>query len=401
MTSVRLTGARIVLPDRVLACGDVTITDGLITGVGSDVDVPSRPGDGTVTAQRHADTVDLEGHWLAPGFVDMHVHGGGGASYTAGDADEALRAAAFHRAHGTTTTVASLVTAAPRQLLDSVAALAGLVEDGILAGLHLEGPYLSHARCGAQDPALLRAPDTAETDALVRAARGTIRMMTLAPELPGALDLVRRLADTGVAVAIGHTDGTYGETQAALDAGASVATHLFNAMRGIHHRDPGPVTALLHDSDAVVEIINDKVHLHPEIVNLTYRVAGAARVALVTDAMSAAGMPDGTYTLGPVNTRVDGGIARLVGSDTIAGSTLTLDRALRTAVYDNRLPIADAVRSLTATPAAALGLADTIGTIEVGKRADLVVLDPDLRVTAVMRHGRWVHDTACDPRHAD
>ncbi|UGQ11025.1 N-acetylglucosamine-6-phosphate deacetylase [Yinghuangia sp. ASG 101] len=392
MTRIRLTGARVVLPDTVLEDGDVTVADGVITGVG----VPSRPGDGDHTegAWCHADTVDLDGHWLTPGFVDMHVHGGGGASYTAGDADEALRAVAFHRAHGTTTTVASLITATPGQLLDSVAALAGLVEDGILAGLHLEGPYLSHARCGAHDPALLRAPDTVETDALVRVARGTIRMMTLAPELPGALDLVRRLADTGVVAAIGHTDGSHGHTLAALDAGASVATHLFNAMRGIHHRDPGPITALLHDSGAVVEIINDKVHLHRGIVNLTYQAAGAARVALVTDAISAAGMPDGTYALGPVNTRVHGGIARLVDSDTIAGSTLTLDRALRTAVHENRLPITDAVRSLTATPAAALGLSDTIGTIEEGKRADFVVLDPDLRVTAVMHHGRWVRDNA-------
>ncbi|HSA52361.1 MAG TPA: N-acetylglucosamine-6-phosphate deacetylase [Yinghuangia sp.] len=390
MTRIRLTGARVVLPDTVLEDGDVTVTDGVITGVAAGSGAPSRPGDADPADARHRpETVDLGGRWLVPGFVDMHVHGGGGASYTAGDPDQGLAAAAFHREHGTTTTVASLVTAAPGQLRDSVAALAGLVEDGILAGLHLEGPYLSRVRCGAHDPALLRAPDAAETDALVKAARGTIRMVTLAPELPGAVDLVRRLSDAGVVPAIGHTDATHRETQAALDAGASVATHLFNAMRGLHHREPGPVAALLQDSDAVIELINDGVHLHPDIVSLTYQAAGASRIALITDAMSAAGMPDGTYALGPVTTRVEAGIARLADSDTIAGSTLTLDRALRTAVHDNHLPITDAVRSLTATPAAALGLADTIGTIETGKCADLVVLDHDLHVTAVMRHGRW------------
>lgn len=398
----RLTGARVVLPGSVLERGVVTVADGLITGVAAG-DAPGGPrgrpeasGDADVGRFRHAATVDLHGRWLVPGFVDMHVHGGGGASYPSGDPQQALRAAAFHRAHGTTTTVASLVTAAPGQLLDSVAALADLVDDGVLAGLHVEGPYLSRVRCGAHDPALLRAPDAAEADALLRAARGTLRMMTLAPELPGAVDLVRRLSDAGAVAAIGHTDASYDQTRAALDAGARVATHLFNAMRGLHHREPGPIAALLRDSGVVVELVNDTVHVHPDMVGLTYQAAGAGRVALITDAMSAAGMPDGTYALGPVTARVDGGIARLAGTDTIAGSTLTLDRALRNAVHGSGLPIVDVVRSLTATPATALGLAESVGTIEPGKRADLVVLDTGLHVTAVMRGGDWIDRRAPD-----
>jgi N-acetylglucosamine-6-phosphate deacetylase len=384
---LRLVGARVVLPESVLDPGEVLVEGEMITAVGS-------PGeDAPATASRpDADMLDLTGHWLVPGFVDMHVHGGGGASYTAGDVDQALHVAAFHRAHGTTTTMASLVTASRDELLRSVSMLAGLVEDGVLAGVHLEGPYLSRARCGAHDPDLLRAPDRAETDALLKAGRGTVRMVTLAPELDGGVELVRRLVDADVLAAVGHTDGTHRETLAALSAGASVATHLFNAMRSVHHREPGPVTALLEDSGVVVELINDGVHLHPGIVNLAFQAAGSSRVAFITDAMGAAGMPDGTYPLGPMTARVEGGIARLADGDSIAGSTLTLDRALRTAVRDNHLPITDAVRALTETPTRALGLADRVGSLTPGRRADAVVLDADLRVAGVLWRGRWVGD---------
>jgi N-acetylglucosamine-6-phosphate deacetylase len=378
----RLTRARVVLPDAVLADGEVAFADGLITSVGAA---------GTAAGSAAGETVlDLGGQWLVPGFVDMHVHGGGGASYMSGDPEQALRAAAFHRTHGTTTTMASLVTAPHDELLRAVSALSGLVQDGELAGLHLEGPYLSRARCGAHDPDMLRDPDRDELTALLKAGRGTVRMLTLAPELPGGVEMVRQLVDAGVLAAVGHTDGTHRETQAALAAGASVATHLFNAMRSVHHREPGPVTALLQDSDVVVELINDGVHLHPGIVNLAFQAAGSARVAFITDAMSAAGMPDGTYPLGPMTARVEGGIARLVDGDSIAGSTLTLDRALRTAVRENHLPVIDAVRALTSTPARALGVADRVGSIEPGKQADLVVLDADLRVAHVLWRGQWM-----------
>jgi N-acetylglucosamine-6-phosphate deacetylase len=409
---MRLTGARAVLPGGVAENAGILVEDGLITAIdstagpydggrtpgrrdatGSMGDPAAGSSDGADEATGPAGAVhDLTGHWLVPGFVDMHVHGGGGASYTAGDPDQALRAAAFHRTHGTTTTMASLVTASPAELLRCVRALAELVEDGVLAGIHLEGPYLSHARCGAHDPALLRDPDRAEIAALLEAGRGTVRMVTLAPELAGGVDLVRQLSGEGVTAAVGHTDGTHRQTLAAIEAGATVATHLFNAMRSVHHREPGPVTALLQDSAVTVELINDGVHLHPGIVGLAFAAAGAERVAFITDAMSAAGMPDGTYPLGPMTARVEGGIARLADGDSIAGSTLTLDRALRSAVLENGLPITDAVRALSSTPARTLGIADRVGTIETGKQADLVVLDADLRVAGVLWGGRWVGD---------
>ncbi|MCV7088876.1 N-acetylglucosamine-6-phosphate deacetylase, partial [Mycobacterium interjectum] len=229
---------------------------------------------------------------VAPGFIDMHVHGGGGASYT--DADGVGTAAEFHLRHGTTTTLASLVTASPAELIGGVRALATATRRGTVAGIHLEGPWLSRARCGAHDPARMRDPEPAEIDAVLTAGGGAIRMVTLAPELPGALDAIRRFLDAGVVVAVGHTDATYQQTRRALAAGATVGTHLFNAMPPLHHREPGPALALLQDAGVTVELIADGVHVHPEVVRAVIRAAGPDRVALVTDAIAAAARDGGS-----------------------------------------------------------------------------------------------------------
>ncbi|KWX02988.1 N-acetylglucosamine-6-phosphate deacetylase [Carbonactinospora thermoautotrophica] len=375
--------ARLVLPGGVVEDGWLEVRSGRIAAVGAAGDAPLP-----------RDALDLRGHWVVPGFVDIHVHGGGGASYTTGDPEEARAAAEFHRGHGTTTTVASLVTATVADLERSVAALTDLVEDGLLAGLHLEGPYLSRARCGAHDPNLLRAPDTGEVARLLDAARGTIRMVTIAPELPGGLDVIRQLADAGVLAAIGHTDATYAQTRAAIEAGATVATHLFNGMRGMHHREPGPVIAAMADAGVTVEVINDGGHLHPAVIGVVFDAVGADRVALITDAVSAAGMPDGVYRLGPVSVRVAGGVVRLVDGGSLAGSTLTMAGAFRRTVREVGVPIEQASRAASLTPARLLGLDGRIGSIEEGKDADLVVLDDDLEVVAVMRRGEWVREFA-------
>ncbi|CAL9451219.1 N-acetylgalactosamine-6-phosphate deacetylase [Streptomyces sp. enrichment culture] len=369
-----LTGARVVLPDGVAEDGRVTVEGSRIAA-----DVPGEAG-----------TLDLAGHWVVPGFVDMHVHGGGGASFSAGSAEEALRAIATHRAHGTTTMVASTVTGGLDELARQAAVLSELVEQGDLAGIHFEGPFIARSRCGAHDPGLLRDPDPADVRALVEAARGAARMVTLAPELPGGLESVRLLADSGVIAAIGHTDASYEAVLEAIGAGATVATHLFNAMPALLHRAPGPVAALLEDERVTVELINDGVHLHPAVLELAFARAGAGRVALVTDAMGAAGMGDGLYPLGPLKVRVTDGVARLVEGGSIAGSTLTLDEALRRAVTVDGLRIEDAVRALALNPARLLGVADRVGSIEPGKDADLVVLDDGYRVAGVMRRGEWL-----------
>ena len=325
---------------------------------------------------------------LVPGFVDAHSHGGGGAAFTSGDPAQATTVLATHRAHGTTTMVASLVTDTLDRLEASVLALAPLVEAGELAGIHLEGPWLSGAHCGAHDPALLRAPDPAEVARLIDAGAGTVRMVTLAPELDGGLTSVALLADRGVIAALGHSDATYAVARAALDAGATVATHLFNAMRAVHHREPGPVLALVEDPRASVELIADGVHLHPEVLRWA-ATSAPHRFLLVTDAMGAAGAADGDYVLGPAAVQVRDGVARLASNGAIAGSTLTMDRAVRYAVRTAGLPLDTVVEAATATPARLLGL-DDVGAIGPGRRADLVHLDEELEVVRVMRTGAWL-----------
>jgi N-acetylglucosamine-6-phosphate deacetylase len=329
------------------------------------------------------------GAWIVPGFVDIHVHGGGGHTFTTGDADAARGAAEYHLRHGTTTLLASLVTSPQKLMLAATKAYAPLVAEGLIAGVHYEGPYLSKVRCGAQNPAYLRKPSLNELQALVEAGGGAVRMVTVAPELPDALDAIRYLVSQGVVAAVGHTDATYEQTQAAIDAGATVGTHVFNGMRPPHHREPGPVYALLGADRVVCEFVADGVHLHDGTLAFAASVTGSGRAALITDAIAATGMADGEYDLGGQSVRVSGGVARLASTDAIAGSTLTMDAALRRAVNAG-LAMEDAVRMASTTPARAIGLEGSIGALAPGMRADLVVLDEDLHVVRVMRAGEWI-----------
>ncbi|RRQ76997.1 N-acetylglucosamine-6-phosphate deacetylase [Streptomyces griseofuscus] len=368
-----LTGANVVLPTGTVKNGTVAIDGTRIAGA----------------PLADAAVLDVSGHWLVPGFVDLHNHGGGGASFS-GTAEQILTAIRTHRAHGTTTLVASTVTDEMDLLVRQAGLLSELAEQGDIAGIHFEGPFISPCRKGAHSEALLRHPEPAEVRKLIDAARGQARMLTLAAELPGGIDSVRLLAEHGVIAAIGHTDATYEQTVDAIEAGATVATHLFNAMPALGHRTPGPVAALLEDERVTVELINDGTHLHPAALELAFHHAGADRVAFITDAMDAAGIGDGRYMLGPLEVEVSEGVARLVEGGSIAGSTLTLDRAFKRAVTVDRLPVEHAVKALSANPARLLGLSDRVGSLEPGKDADLVLLDADFDVRGVMRHGKWV-----------
>ncbi len=369
---------QVVFPDGPACPGWVRVSGEAIVDAGTG----PVPDDAGAAQIRHLGEVTL-----APGFVDMHVHGGGGAAFTEGT--EAARVArAAHLAHGTTTMVASLVSDTIEQLEHQVAELAGLAETGELAGIHLEGPWLSEVRCGAHDPGLLRDPLLADVNRLLDAGRGHVRMVTLAPERAGALEAIRTLCDRGVLAAVGHTDATDSQTRAALDAGARVATHLFNTMPSLHHREPGPIPQLLADPHVTVELIADGVHVRPSVLRMAV-CAARGRFALITDAMAAAGHPDGSYRLGPLDVDVVDGVARIRDTGAIAGSTLTLDQAVRFAVTQAQIPLEVAVRAASSTPARALGRAD-IGRIARGTRADLVVLDEKLSVQAVLHGGRWV-----------
>ena len=377
--TVLITADTVVTADAVLRPGWIEVLDDRIVAVGDGA--PARPADRALGAVT-----------VVPGFVDMHVHGGGGGAFAEATPEATRAAVDLHRRHGTTAMVASLVTAAPDELLRQVAALAEQVQDGELLGVHLEGPWLSARRCGAHDPAALRDPDIAELDRVLAAGRGTIRMVTLAPERTGGIAAIRHLVDAGVVAAIGHTDAVYDQVRDAIDAGATVGTHLFNAMRPVHHREPGPVMALLGDPRVTVELITDGVHLHPALYRDVTHSVGGDRVALVTDAMAAAGMADGDYLLGSLAVTVTDAVARIEGTDTIAGSTATMDAIFRHAVQHSGQPrdtaLVTAVRQTSTTPARALGL-PAVG-LHAGAAADLVVLDAELAVAAVLYRGRWV-----------
>lgn len=368
----------------------------LVTPVGERRGILLTLADGRISALEPvaappADAERVAG-WTVPGFVDTHGHGGGGHDYATLDVDEARSARAFHRAHGTTTALASLVTADLDTLVAQIGTLAPLVRTGELAGLHLEGPFLSPAKKGAHTESLLVPPTPEAVDRLLEAGDGTLGMVTIAPELPGALAAIARFVAGGVAVAVGHTDGDETDARRALDAGATVATHLFNAMRPVHHREPGPVPVLLADERVVVELIGDGFHLHRDVVAMAVDAAGLDRVALITDAMVATGMPDGGYTLGGLDVVVRHGEARLVEPDgspgSIAGSTLTMAAGFAFLVSLG-LSIPGASHLAASTPARRHGL-DGRGTIEVGAAADLCVVDDAGRLQRVLQDGAWV-----------
>jgi N-acetylglucosamine-6-phosphate deacetylase len=372
-----LHSARIVTGGENVDDGYVAFTGGMISATGT--------GD-SWRGLEPVDSIDAAGAILVPGFIDIHGHGGGGCSFDS-DADGIRTALAVHRAHGTTRSVLSLVTGSIDDLVERVALVAGLAEnDETILGSHLEGPFLDVGHKGAHDPDFLCNPDPAVIDRLLEAARGTIRQVTLAPELPGGMDAIRQFTAAGVAVAVGHTDTDFDGARSAFEAGASILTHAFNAMNGIHHRNPGPVAAAAAFPSVTLEIINDGVHVHPDVVRIAF-AAAPGRVALVTDAMAAAGSTDGTYRLGSLSVDVVDGVARLAGGGSIAGSTLTQDAALRRAVTEVGIPLPEAVAALTEVPARAVGRAERLGRLEAGFAADAVLLDDSYSVTAVWAAG--------------
>ncbi len=375
--TLRLRSQRIVTPDGTLA-GEVVVAQGEIAEVGPISSV----GDGEL--------VDLGDRWLLPGYIDVHVHGGGGAQCNTSDPEEILAVARFHARHGTTSLLPTTVSAPLDELvtaLETMARCDGSEAGARILGAHLEGPFLSPHRPGAMDPATFIDPDPGVLERLLRP--GNVRLMTLAPERPGALELIAALVRAGVVASIGHTDATYEQARAGARAGARAATHLFNAMPPLHHRRPGALGAVLDLPQISCELICDGIHVDPAALRVALRAKGLSGVRLVTDAMQAAGMPDGEYLLGAAHVEVRDGRATIAGGGSIAGSTLTMEDAVRNAVRFLQISVQEAAGLAAHNPARLLGLAHRRGSVAAGLDADLVVLDEDLRVCGTLVGGEW------------
>lgn len=339
--------------------------DKRILQVGQGREWPALDGD--------VDIIDATGLYLTPGLIDIHCHGGGGYANEEGTY-ALLGALAAHHKHGVTRMVASFVTAPHEHLVGSLQAVAALSADyPLLLGSHLEGPFLNHGRRGAHSSAHLRQPTPTQIRELLDAARGTLRQITIDPALPGAQQAIQDLQAAGVRVAIGHSEIGYEAAAEAIALGATLLTHTFNAMPGIHHREPGPIVASIENDSVFLELILDNEHVHPSVASLLFKAA-PSRVVLITDAMAASCGHDGMYALGDLSVEVSHGRAVIAGTDTLAGSTLTLDTALKNGLAAG-LSAQVVVEALTLTPARALGLEQQFGLLEPGYAPDLVLYD--------------------------
>jgi N-acetylglucosamine-6-phosphate deacetylase len=396
-------GNELILRGRIVS-GSMDIDDGIIAVAGGRITFAG-PASAYSGGLGGAGNSAVPGRILLPGLVDLHCHGAHGSDFAEGSEEGARAAAKYLHSRGTTTLLASLVTGAPADLVRNLKTLRSLVEEGLVSGSHLEGPFLSGHQCGAHDPALLLEPDATLVAELFEAAGPSLASMTLAAELPGAPELVDLLTSRGVIPSLGHTAADHSGAASFLEraaAGLSEAssgavrrptvTHLFNAMPTMHHRAPGPVSACLSAAragDAVVELIADGVHLAPETVKTVFELVGADNIALVTDSMAATGLQDGKYRLGTLAVTVEGGVARVDNTGAIAGGTATLLDVVHSTVAAG-VSLRDAVTSATAVPAAVLGLSEQAGDLRSGMPADVVVVDSDLHLEAVIRRGEWV-----------
>ncbi len=362
--------------------GAVRIENGVITDCGANL-----------CAKAGEECVDVGGNYLIPGLVDIHSHGAAGEDFMTSSPEKLVEMAKFYAQNGVTTLFPTLMTDTFENItaaVSRVSAAAKMPENPInFAGIHIEGPYLSDKRPGCHPIELLKPPASAETDAWL-AEMGEMKMyMTIAPELSGAMDYIRAYVKRGVRFTVGHSDATGAECREALSAGVGCFTHLYNAMRPLHHREPGVVGTAL-GTDAYAELICDGVHIDPDVVNMTYRIKGVDRLILITDSMCAAGMPDGKYQLGNLNVTVENSTAWFAPG-TLAGSTLNLLRGVKNLVEFAGASLADAVICATRNPARNVGLYDRVGSIEKGKVADLVILDGEYNLVSTVSRGNVVY----------
>jgi N-acetylglucosamine-6-phosphate deacetylase len=393
MKRLVIVNGRLIIPDGILRGKVVVCRGGVIEEVVSECGFVSQPGD---------EIVDAEGFYVSPGFIDMHVHGGGGHDFMDGTLEAFLGAARTHACHGTTTMLPTTLTCPYDELMNVLEVYRKARElntaGAKFAGLHLEGPYFSPAQSGAQDPAWLKTPRPEEYNAILDASEDIARW-SVAPELEGALEMGRELRRRGVLASIAHSDATYGEAERAWEAGYSHVTHLYSAMSSVTRRNAcrhaGVVEAAYLIDGMKVEIIADGVHLPEPLLRFVYKFKGPNKTALCTDAMRAAGMPDGEYILGSLShgqsVIVEDGVAKVPDRSAFAGSVATADRLVRTMMRVEGVSLADAVCMMTATPAHILGLERRKGSIEAGKDADIVIFDDNINILTTISEGHVIY----------
>ncbi|WP_353894594.1 N-acetylglucosamine-6-phosphate deacetylase [Proteinivorax hydrogeniformans] len=376
---------KVITPYEVLCGVEVVIAKGKITEIKATNDV-----DGT-----YDHVIDAQGKFLAPGFIDIHNHGNSGFDFMKSSYEAIENIASFHLKNGVTSFLATTITAPKEDLLKAVKSFKNYMidtenkKDGLsqLLGVYLEGPYFAPNKKGAQPLKHLKKPQVKELTELLDVSGGMIKVVSLAPELDGATEVISFLKENGISPFAGHTDGSFEQTQAAISLGVIGATHLFNGMRGFTHREPGVAGAVLTDQRVMCELICDGIHVHPKAMELAYKLKGKNGIILVSDAMMAAGLPDGDYDLGGQKVIVKDKVARLEDG-TLAGSTLTLSKAVANMVNMVNVPIHEAVGMATLNPAKVIGVADNKGSIETGKDADLVLFDENIKITDVIVGGK-------------
>jgi len=340
------------------------------------------------TGDAAATIIDATGLYVAPGFIDLQVNGGAGYNFEDVTPDEVRRIVDFHVSHGTTSLLPTTVTASIAGIRATIDRVKRVDHPAIL-GMHIEGPFISQKRKGAQNPNYVLDPSVEKFDELVAGNKGFIKIITLAPERPGADRLIPRIKEIGAVPSLGHSDATYNQALAAIEGGIGLFTHTFNAMREFHHRAPGAVGAALA-SDVMVELIADGIHVHPGAMKLLYRAKGPDKICLITDAISAAGLADGEYRLGGLQVFVKDGTARLADG-TLAGSTLTMDKAVKNFMTASGCSLPEAVKAASLNQAGLLGIPDRKGSIELGKDADLVIFDADFDIDYTIIGGDVVY----------
>jgi N-acetylglucosamine-6-phosphate deacetylase len=394
MRKVKIINGHIITPYRVLKKGTLLIKDNKIESIKEgDIDAPGY------------EVIDARGNYVGPGFIDIHIHGGGGHDFMDGTEEAYLKIAEIHATYGTTAMAPTTLTCAKSDLLKAIDLYQSADRKNNMGaqfiGMHLEGPYFALSQSGAQDPRYIRNPDVAEYQEVIAYGGNLIKRWSVAPELPGAVEMGKYLRSHDIIAAIAHTDAIYEEVMEAVESGYSLATHLYSAMSGVTRRNTYRYAGVIESAfliDAMdVEIIADGIHLPPPLLKLVCKIKGPDRIALITDAMRGAGMPEGDSVLGNKDTGlkviIENGVAIMADRSSFAGSVATTDRLVRTMVQMADVPLVEAVRMMSKTPATIMGVEANKGSLTVGKDADIVIFDEDIRIKTTIVNGTTVYSS--------